>query len=132
MRIGELARTADVSVETVRYYQRLRLLATPRKPYSGFRTYTETDLAHLRFIKRAQQLGFSLEEIAGLIRLSSADCAGVQKLARHKQALVRAKIADLTRIAEVLDSVLRQCARRKPHEGCPIIESLSDPAKSRA
>ncbi|HWQ37955.1 MAG TPA: MerR family transcriptional regulator [Burkholderiales bacterium] len=130
MRIGELAKAVGVGVETVRYYQRIGLLPTPPKPYASFRSYTQSDVARLRFVKRAQQLGFSLEEIAGLVRLSSADCEDVQALARNKLRLVRDKIADLDRIAGVLESVLSSCARRKPHEGCPIIETLADRSDS--
>lgn len=130
MRISGLARASGVGVETVRYYQRLGLLGTPEKPQGGFRSYDESDLIRLRFIRRAQQLGFSLEEIASLLRLSAADCDDVQTLAVRKLGLVQDKIRDLTRMAGVLEEVLSQCRARKPHEGCPIIETLtglSDP-----
>ncbi|MBM3358751.1 MAG: MerR family transcriptional regulator [Betaproteobacteria bacterium] len=129
MRIGDLAKLAGVGVETVRYYQRIKLLKTPAKPYRGIRNYSRDDLARLQFIRRAQQLGFSLEEIAALLRLSRADCANVQSLARRKLDLVQAKLDDLSRMSKVLEDVLVRCSRRKPHEGCPIIETLS---KSRA
>ena len=124
MRIGQLAKSASVGVETVRYYQRLGLLTPPDKPHTGFRSYSKDDLARLKFVRRAQRLGFSLDDIAGLIELSNADCADVQVLARHKLDLVRQKLADLHRIADVLDGVLRQCTARGSHQGCPIIESL--------
>src|SRR5262249_13015023 len=66
MRIGELARSVDVNVETIRYYQRIRLLGLPKKPYGGMRFYDDEHLQRLRFIRRAQQLGFSLEDIRAL------------------------------------------------------------------
>jgi MerR family transcriptional regulator, mercuric resistance operon regulatory protein len=69
MRIGELARTVDVNVETIRYYQRIGLLKLPEKPYGGMRSYNDEDLRRLRFIRRAQQLGFSLEDIRELLEL---------------------------------------------------------------
>jgi len=69
MRIGELARTVDVNVETIRYYQRIGLLELPEKPYGGMRSYNDEDLQRLRFIRRAQQLGFSLEDIRELLEL---------------------------------------------------------------
>ncbi|MGH8457437.1 MAG: MerR family DNA-binding protein [Stenotrophobium sp.] len=128
MRISQLAKSAGVGVETVRYYQHLGLLTTPQKPHAGFRTYTEVDLARLRFIKRAQQLGFSLDDIAGMLRLSGAACPDVQALAHRKLDLVQRKIADLARIEGVLQDVLKRCSARKPHEGCPVIASLNSAA----
>jgi MerR family mercuric resistance operon transcriptional regulator len=125
MRIGELAKTAGVGVETVRYYQRIGLLGTPAKPYGGARNYTDDHLARLRFIRRAQQLGFSLNDINALLRLSSADCEDVQALARRKLELIQGKITDLNRMAAVLEDVLARCATRRKHQGCPIIESLA-------
>jgi Hg(II)-responsive transcriptional regulator len=125
MRIGEFAKAAGVGVETVRYYQRIALLPTPGKPHGGTRSYTETDLARLHFVRRAQQLGFSLEEIASLLRLSAANCEDVQALASRKLELVRQKIADLTRMANVLEKTLKRCRSPRIHPGCPIIETLS-------
>ena len=74
MRIGELAKSVNVNVETVRYYQRIGLLELPQKPYGGTRYYSSEDLKRLRFIRRAQQIGFSLEDIRALLELSSSDC----------------------------------------------------------
>lgn len=125
MRIGELAKACGVGVETVRYYQRIGLMGTPAKPYGGIRNYTEVDLSRLRFIRRAQQLGFSLSEISTLLRLSSADCKDAQSLARHKLELIQGKITDLNRMASVLENVLVRCAAGRRHRGCPIIESLN-------
>lgn len=126
MRIGELAQAAGIGVETVRYYQRERLVRVPPKPAGGARSYSDTDVTRLRFIRRAQQLGFSLTEIRALLRLSLTDCADAQVVARAKLSLVRDKLADLQRLATVLEGVLTQCERRGPYDGCPIIATLGD------
>jgi|ERR1700730_11446751 MerR family mercuric resistance operon transcriptional regulator len=125
MRIGELARSVGVSVETIRYYQRIGLLALPQKPYGGMRSYSTQDLQRLRFIRRAQQLGFSLEDIQVLLELSSSDCDEVQKLATDKLSLVQEKLGQLRRIESVLAQTLKQCARRQDNQPCPIIETLT-------
>jgi MerR family transcriptional regulator, mercuric resistance operon regulatory protein len=101
MRIGELARTVDVNVETIRYYQRIGLLKLPEKPYGGMRSYNDEDLRRLGFIRRAQQLGFSLEDIRELLELSSSDCERVEKLAVEKLSLVKAKLRQLRRIESI-------------------------------
>lgn len=124
MRIGELARTVDVNVETIRYYQRIGLLALPERPYGGVRSYNDEDLQRLRFIRRAQQLGFSLEDIRELLELSSSDCKRVEKLAVEKLSLVKARLRELRRIESILTMTVQQCARRKGNQPCPIIETL--------
>src|SRR5258707_12556970 len=126
MRIGELARSSDISVETIRYYQRIGLLKVPQKPYGGTRSYGTEDLQRLRFIRRAQQLGFSLHDICALLELSSSDCEQVQKLAAEKLNLVQEKLSQLRRIESVLAETLTQCAKRKGNQPCPIIESLTE------
>ena len=106
MRIGELAKTVDVNVETIRYYQRIGLLGLPQKPYGGTRSYSAQDLRRLRFIRRAQQIGFSLEDIRALLELSSSDCTQVGKLAAEKLNLVHAKLTQLRRIESVSQRLL--------------------------
>ncbi len=126
MRIGELARSVDISVETIRYYQRIRLLKVPQKPYGGTRSYGTEDLQRLRFIRRAQQLGFSLHDICALLKLSSSDCEQVQNLAAENLNLVQEKLGQLRRIESVLAETLARCARRQDNQPCPIIESLTE------
>lgn len=123
MRISELAKAAGVNVETIRYYQRTGLLSTPPRG-SGFREYKAADLQRLRFIRRAQALGFTLEEIGMLLRLSVSDCKNVERIARERRAAVAQKIADLQRIQTVLADVIHSCKTRQPFQGCPIIEAL--------
>jgi Hg(II)-responsive transcriptional regulator len=126
MRIGQLARSVGVNVETIRYYQRIGLIPLPEKPYGGMRSYTSDDLRRLRFIRRAQGLGFSLEDVRALVQLSSDDCQKVHKLAAEKLSLVRVKLAQLRRIEFALAQTIEQCAKRKAPEACPIIETLTE------
>ena len=126
MRIGELARSVGVNVETIRYYQRIGLLNVPEKPYGSMRSYNDLDLQRLRFIRRAQQLGFSLEDIRELLALSSADCERVEKLAAEKLNQVNTKLRQLRRIQSVLAKTIEQCAGRKGDQPCPIIETLAE------
>lgn len=123
--IGQVAKAADVNVETVRYYQRRGLLREPEKPLNGQRRYGSGDVDRLRFIRRAQVLGFTLEEIENLLRLDGADCCGnTHDLAVHKLALIDAKIADLTNMRRALTGLVHQCEVGDQHGKCPIIEAL--------
>ena len=123
--IGAFAAAAGVNVETVRYYQRKDLLSEPDKPYGGIRRYGDKDVLRVRFIKSAQRLGFSLDEVAALLTLDDGmNCKQAQQLAEHKLAGVRAKLADLHRIETVLDGLIRQCARSRGRVSCPIVEAL--------
>jgi MerR family mercuric resistance operon transcriptional regulator len=125
LRIGELARSGGVNVETVRYYQRIGLMGLPEKPYGSMRSYNDDDLRRLSFIRSAQELGFSLEDIRKLLELSSSDCNRVEKLAAEKLIQVKAKLRHLRRIESVLAKTVEQCARRKGNRPCPIIETLA-------
>ena len=126
MRIGELARSVNVNVETIRYYQRIKLLELPEKPYGGMRSYSDQDLQRLRFIRRAQKLGFSLKDIRELLDLSSSDCERAEKLAAEKLSEVKAKLRQLRSIESILAKTVEQCARRKSDQPCPIIETLTE------
>lgn len=121
--IGRLARAAGVHVETIRYYQRRGLLPKPSRPAAGHRRYAADTLARLRFIQRAQELGFTLREIAELLALGSASCRETQRLAERRRADIAARMKDLAAMRRALDRLLRACAAgRSP--ACPIIESL--------
>jgi len=123
--IGVFAKAAGVNVETIRFYQRKGLLLEPDKPYGSIRRYGEADLARVRFVKSAQRLGFSLDEIAELLRLEDGThCDEASHLAEHKLQDVRAKMADLARMESVLSELVRACHLRQGNVFCPLIASL--------
>ncbi len=130
MTIGGLAREAGVHVETVRYYQRRGLLEAPRRPSGGVRRYGEAAVARLRFIRRAQALGFTLAEIAELLRLErTPDCGRARKLASARLADVESKLADLERMRGTLRALVQACAAGRDPRSCPIVEGLISEAK---
>ena len=123
--IGRVAKLAGVNVETIRYYQRRGLLTEPEKPHMGYRRYPADSVRHIRFIKRAQALGFTLEEIAELLRLEEAyACAETRALAAHKMRLIDQKLMGLAAMRKALAALVQQCDRKRPTKGCPIIEVL--------
>jgi MerR family mercuric resistance operon transcriptional regulator len=123
--IGSLAESAGVHVETIRFYQRKRLLAEPHRTFGRIRRYGEVDVARVRFIKSAQRLGFSLDEVAGLLRLEDGThCDEARAAAEHKLVDVRAKLADLRRMETALAQLVRQCAASSGHVRCPLIAAL--------
>ncbi len=124
--IGRLAKAAGVNVETIRYYQRRGLVDEPYKPPGGHRRYTPSAASRVRFIKRAQQLGFTLEEVTGLLRLEDGQsCRETRLLAEHKLALIEERIADLNRMRRMLNGLIAECARGQRPRSCPIIATLS-------
>ena len=124
--IGRLAAEAGVNVETIRYYQRRGLLAEPERPLNGQRRYPAELTKHVRFIKRAQVLGFTLEEIAGLLRLEEARaCAETRELADRKLQVIDSKLADLKAMRKALAQLVRQCDAPGGTNCCPIIHALS-------
>ena len=127
--VGELAKAAGVHVETVRYYQRRGLLATPERHYGTIRRYTVADRDRLRFIRRAQRLGFTLEEIAQLLALDALrDRDRARALAKSKVADLDARIADLRAVRRVLVERIAHCAHGQPAESCPILGAFRDDA----
>lgn len=124
--IGKLAAAAGVGVETIRYYQRRGLLAVPTRPLGGQRRYPEAAIKRVRFIRRAQALGLTLEEIASLLTLDRARaCAPTRALAAHKREVLRRKIADLTALDAALADLIRRCDGPHRATKCPIIETLA-------
>lgn len=123
--IGAFADAAGVNVETLRFYQRKGLLPEPDKPYGGIRRYGEADVARVRFVKSAQRLGFSLDEVAGLLTLDDgAHCDEARRLAEQKLSNVRAKLADLQRIESVLANLVHDCCLSQGTVSCPLIAAL--------
>jgi MerR family mercuric resistance operon transcriptional regulator len=124
--IGRLAAEAGVNVETIRYYQRRGLLAEPQKPLNGQRRYAAELAKRVRFIKRAQVLGFTLEEIVGLLRLEEAHaCAETRELADRKLQVIESKLADLKAMRKALAMLVRQCDAPDSKSCCPIIHALT-------
>jgi len=122
--IGQLARAAEVNVETIRYYQRTGLMRTPAKPLGEIRRYPPDDLSRLRFIRRAKELGFSLKDIHALLQLDETSCDDVRELAEHKLIDVHKRISDLESVAKSLSAMIRQC-ESSDQPACPIIDSLT-------
>lgn len=123
--IGKLAKRAGVTIETIRYYQRKGLLEEPRKPATGYRQYPKQAISRIRFIKRAQQTGFTLKEILELLTLDSGHCQDVQELATAKLTQIENQIQDLTRLQKVLQELVSGCVSNESGERCSLIDSLS-------
>lgn len=123
--ISRLARAAEINLETVRYYQRRGLVREPPKPRQGYRTYPPETVDRLRFIKRAQELGFTLSEIKNLLALGDGHCRETQGLAEQKLALIHGRIRDLKAMEAVLGKLVRACEQHGDVPGCPIIETLA-------
>ncbi len=126
--IGRLAREAGLAAETLRYYERIGLIRPVQRTQSNYRLYDELSEARLRFIRRAQNLGFSLAEVKELLDLSSNpsnDMAEVKQLALAKIQDVEAKIADLQRMREALQKVSQACPGHGSVANCPILASLA-------
>lgn len=124
--IGKLAELAGVGVETIRYYQRRGLLDEPVKPHSGHRRYAVDQVKRVRFIKRAQALGFTLDDVGGLLVLDAAcNCAETRALAVGKRALIEQKMADLTAMHQSLSNLIGQCMLESGQASCPIIDVLT-------
>src|SRR5919106_4320322 len=118
--IGTVARQAGVNVETIRYYQRRGLLREPVRPWDGFRHYSEEDIERVHFIKRAQTLGFTLEEIASLLKLNDGlHCEETRELAAKKLALIEARIADLKAMRKTLQALIQECDTGGKPNPCP-------------
>jgi Hg(II)-responsive transcriptional regulator len=127
--IGQVATAANVNVQTVRYYERRGLVAAPRRTASGYRQYALDAVSRLRFIKHAQELGFSLHEIHELLGLRvrhGAACDAVERKTRQKIELVQQRIRDLQRMKRTLERLAAACEARRPTDECPILEALED------
>ncbi|WP_022947069.1 Hg(II)-responsive transcriptional regulator [Methylohalobius crimeensis] len=123
--IGALAQVAGVNVETIRFYQRKGLMPVPARPCGGIRRYSEADAARLGFVKSAQRLGFSLDEVAELLSLEDGEhCDEIRRLAERKLADVRGKLTDLKRMEQTLADLAHACRTRQKNVSCPLTTSL--------
>ncbi len=128
MHIGELATQANVSADTVRYYERAQLLPAPSRTVSGYRTYPATAVGRLRFIRRAKELGFSLDEIRDLLRLSDerdTGVASVREIAAKRLADVEARLAELVRLRDGLRTLVDACPGHGDPGECPILNAFT-------
>lgn len=123
--IGALAAEAGVNVETIRFYQRKNLLEEPVRPYGGIRRYGQSEVVRVRFIKAAQRLGFTLDEVAQLLQLDDGtQCSKAKVIGEMKLADVRQRLADLLRIEAALADLVGRCSTTRGKVACPLIASL--------
>jgi MerR family mercuric resistance operon transcriptional regulator len=124
--IGQLSRLSGVNIETIRYYERIKMLPAPPRTASGRRVYDSTHLRTLAFIRRARELGFSLDQIRALIRLGGpekATCHEVRRIATHHLEDIRAKLEDLTKLERLLTKTVAQCSGKVAPD-CPVLDIL--------
>ncbi len=121
--IGKLAKEVNLSVETIRFYEREGLIKQPQKPRNGYRLYDDSIAKQLRFIGKAKALGFTLKEVASLMAMDS-DCAKVESLGLKKLNIIQNKIADLQRLEKVIKEMTNSCRTNDDQSHCPIIDSL--------
>lgn len=126
--IGELSQRTGCNIETIRYYERIGMLPPALRRDNGFRRYDSDDVARLSFIRRARQLGFTLDDVRELLRLAAASgadaCAEARAIAASQVAAIKAKIADLRSMERVLSEAVRRCDAGEL-SGCPIIDTLA-------
>jgi Cu(I)-responsive transcriptional regulator len=128
--IGELAKQTHTKVETIRYYERIGLLPDPVRTASNYRSYDDVQLGRLSFVRRARDLGFSLDQVRELLDLADQrdrSCEAVDTIARQHLVEVEHKIADLTALRDELSDVIGRC-RRGTVADCRIIETLAPSA----
>lgn len=125
MTIGQLAAAGGVNVETVRYYQRRGLLAAPERPSGSIGRYPSSALIRLRFIKRSQSLGFSLDDVQALLSLDDGQsCSAARAIGEHKLGDVRERIQSLQALETALQQLVSQCTTARRKVSCPLIEAL--------
>ena len=127
--IGQVAAAGSVNVQTIRYYERRGLLPPVRRTKSRYRQYSQESVTRLRFIRHAQELGFSLKEIKDLLALrvrAGASCDAVADRTRKKMQMVERRIVDLQRLKRTLQRLARACTTHHTTDPCPILEALEE------
>lgn len=129
--IGQLAKAGGVSVETIRFYERRGLIEQPRRPASGIRRYPQRTLERLQFIRQAQSLGFTLQEVQDMLVLKADDpatCREVQRLAEDKIGLLRAKMQTLRALETTLKVLVEDCHKQSGDDACfcPLLEAVQE------
>ena len=126
--IGTVSKRARVNIETIRYYERIGLMAPPRRTQAGYRLYDGEEVKRLAFVRRSRELGFGIDEIRALLKLvddRSRACGDVQTLALRHLGDIQAKLADLRKMQHVLRKLVSRCAEGVVPD-CPLIEALYD------
>ena len=127
LQIGELSKRSGVNIETIRYYERIKMLPPPPRTASGRRVYGSYEARILAFIRRSRELGFSLDEIRALLRLGgpqkAASCREVREIAAHHLEDIRAKLSDLKKLERLLAKTVARCSGNMAPD-CPILEIL--------
>ena len=127
MTIGRAAKAAGVKIDTIRYYQRIGLITEPVLPQGGQRKYGEEVVRRVKFIKRAQTLGFTLDETSSLLNFEKAkNWCETKELAEHKIKEIDGRIADLRRMKKTLGDLSMRCENGVEAGPCPIIDSLTN------
>jgi Hg(II)-responsive transcriptional regulator len=130
LKVGKIAKIVGINVETLRYYEKIKIMPEPKRIESKYRIYDNFDVQRLLFIKRGKELGFTLKEIKELLELkieSSATCGDVKHLSEHKLKDVNERIADLKRIKKVLEKLINQCVCEEVStDECPILEVIGE------
>jgi DNA-binding transcriptional MerR regulator len=139
IQIGQVARETGLTVDAIRFYEKQRLLKPAPRTEGGFRLFSEQDLQHIQFIRSAQELGFSLNEIRELLALQGEQveaCAYVRDMLTAKLGAVRQKISELRKLERQLAADLKQCERRlltvdDNHEACPVLKAIAEPSRGK-
>jgi MerR family transcriptional regulator, mercuric resistance operon regulatory protein len=124
--IGELSRVAGVNIETIRYYEKIKILPIPPRTDTGHRVYGPKETRILIFVRRGRELGFTLDQIRALLDLGgpgNASCAEVREIAKHHLEAIRAKIRDLTKLEGLLSSTVARCSGKRVSD-CPVLDIL--------
>jgi Hg(II)-responsive transcriptional regulator len=125
--IGSLAKRTGVSIQTLRYYERRKLLSPPARTKGGYRQYPEDEVQRLKFIRHAQGLGFTLDEVSELLSLRvlpGGRCRGVEQAARKTQGRVHQRLEELARLDQVLTNLIQACKDGRATDHCPILDAL--------
>ena len=124
--IGKLAKELNVSVETIRYYEKRNLIKQPRKPENGYRHYPDTTVKQLRFILQAKKLGFTLQEISVISQTSTLPCNELEQFAKAKSENIQHKIEGLREIQSQLERIINDCKNNSQKENCPLLITLTE------
>jgi DNA-binding transcriptional MerR regulator len=139
LQIGQVARETGLTVDAIRFYEKQRLIKPAPRTEGGFRLFNDQDINQIQFIRRAQELGFSLNEIRELLALRGGqieDCSHVRDMLAAKLGSVRQKLADLRKLEAQLAHDLKKCERRlrvhaSNHDACPVLKAIAEPPKKR-